>query len=197
MRSRGVSPDVPCLNAVLAACRRSGAADDVLRLWNEIVAEGSGLKPDAITAMEAVATLERAQRRNDADQVYADAVRFGVEMQSKPLSLDDDHELDVSGMTLPLARCAVRKAVRDLRATKDVVFITGVGARKGPAHTSLRSHVVEMLATDFTPPILATVPADAPGCVVVDKESWLRFQAAALAAVPAAAAAVAEPTEPS
>ena len=182
-------------NAALAACRRSvpPVATVALELWNQLLAEG--LRPDGITVAEAVASLERTGRCDEADAVYRQAIEkdaltkrssFGGRKSYGGVggvggadaggpsngveSLDVGLEVDLSGMTLPLARCAVRDTLRRVRAgAGDVTFITGVGTRRPDTGTSskpsLRQHVVEMLSVEMGLP--ARVPPAAPGCVIV------------------------------
>ena len=76
--------------------------------------------------------------------------------------LDGDGEYDVSGLTVPLVKCAVRRAVADEaeKPKATLTFITGVGARRAfdPGHVPLRTHVLEQLRRAFEPPLVATVP---------------------------------------
>mgnify|MGYP002819719863 CR=1 FL=1 len=186
-----LAPDTACFNAALAACRRSDVetyADFAKKLWRRCV-ESDDAQPDSLTAAEAVACLERAGRSNDADAIFAEALELGVPLKQARSAgpqgvakrsvawLDDDSEYDVSGLSVPLVKCAVRKALRDETAsdhTADCVFITGVGAKKlkDPTHVPLRDSVLAFLRK-FEPPLDAYVPKDAQGTVVVSRSSLL------------------------
>ncbi|KAH8097866.1 endonuclease [Aureococcus anophagefferens] len=169
--------------------RLEDRAEASLRIWRQLIDDGTAARPDGVSAAETVACLERGNRTADADEVFGDCLRLGV-LLTKPAGprsaappsgvksssfLDEDGEYDVSGMTVPLARCAVRRAVYEAAADLDpkatakasVVFITGVGARRqfDPNHVPLRTHVLQLLRHGFDPPLVAFVPDDAPGTV--------------------------------
>ena len=202
--TKGLKPDAASFNACLAACRRSDPpkAEASLRIWRQLIDDGTAARPDGVSAAETVACLERGNRTADADEVFGDCLRLGV-LLTKPAGprsaappsgvksssfLDEDGEYDVSGMTVPLARCAVRRAVYEAAADLDpratakasVVFITGVGARRqfDPNHVPLRTHVLQLLRHGFDPPLVAFVPDDAPGTVKVETRSLLAWAAA-------------------
>ena len=202
--TKGLKPDAASFNACLAACRRSEPpkAEASLRIWRQLIDDGTAARPDGVSAAETVACLERGNRTADADEVFGDCLRLGV-LLTKPVGprsaappsgvksssfLDEDGEYDVSGMTVPLARCAVRRAVYEAAADLDpkatakasVVFITGVGARRqfDPNHVPLRTHVLQLLRHGFDPPLVAFVPDDAPGTVKVETRSLLAWAAA-------------------
>jgi pentatricopeptide repeat protein len=186
-----LAPDTACFNAALAACRRSDVetyADFAKKLWRRCV-ESDDAQPDSLTAAEAVACLERAGRSDDADAIFGEALELGVPLKQARSAgpqgvakrsvawLDDNSEYDVSGLSVPLVKCAVRKALRDETAsdhTADCVFITGVGAKKlkDPTHVPLRDSVLAFLQK-FEPPLDAYVPKDAQGTVVVSRSSLL------------------------
>jgi len=186
-----LKPDTACYNAALAACRRSDVgkyADFAKKLWRRCV-DDDDASPDSLTAAEAVACLERAGRCADADLIFAEALELGVPLKQARSAgpqgvskrsvawLDENSEYDVSGLSVPLVKCAIRKALKDETAsdhTADCVFITGVGAKKAkdPTHVPLRDSVLEFLR-EFDPPLNAFVPKDAQGTVVVKRSSLL------------------------
>jgi pentatricopeptide repeat protein len=186
-----LKPDTACYNAALAACRRSDVgkyADFAKRLWRRCC-DDDDASPDSLTAAEAVACLERAGRCSDADLIFAEALEMGVPLKQARSAgpqgvakrsvawLDENSEYDVSGLSVPLVKCAIRKALKDETAsdhTADCVFITGVGAKKAkdPTHVPLRDSVLEFLK-EFDPPLNAFVPKDAQGTVVVKRSSLL------------------------
>jgi pentatricopeptide repeat protein len=186
-----LKPDTACYNAALAACRRSDVgkyADFAKRLWRRCC-DDDDAHPDSLTAAEAVACLERAGRCSDADLIFAEALEMGVPLKQARSAgpqgvakrsvawLDENSEYDVSGLSVPLVKCAIRKALKDETAsdhTADCVFITGVGAKKAkdPSHVPLRDSVLEFLK-EFDPPLNAFVPKDAQGTVVVKRSSLL------------------------
>jgi len=183
LSAANLRPDTAAFNAALVACRtqRPPNADAALRLWRQIVDESTRAQPDGITVAEAVACLERSNRTADADAAFADALALKVPLKQSrsalPLGagsaafLDEDGEYDVSGMTVPLVRCAVRRAVRAADGGAPVTFITGVGARRqyDPDHVPLRAHVLAQLRDELG--LVAFVPDDAPGTVKVDPKS--------------------------
>ena len=164
---------------------------------------GSSVSPDIITVTDVIATLTRSNcERNKArvDIVFQDAVKRGLILQDR---LDSHFEIDLSGMSIPVARAACRfvmKRIRDDllvdgRGIEEVVLITGVGKAQTPKKTptpkqssepvtglSLRDHIQDVLRTDFDPPMESFVPGLAQGTVHVTKDAcvqWARGSAAA------------------
>lgn len=115
------------------------------------------------------------------DNIFADAVTKQIIFSSD--SMDTEWEYDLSGMSLPVARAAVRYIVSrfsDKRNIQDLNLITGVGRhhyhQSKSGSKSLRDYVTEVLELDFHPPLPCSFAKGAQGTVVVDKddiEKWL------------------------
>eukprot|EP00543_Licmophora_paradoxa_P009771 CAMPEP_0202461078 /NCGR_PEP_ID=MMETSP1360-20130828/47667_1 /ASSEMBLY_ACC=CAM_ASM_000848 /TAXON_ID=515479 /ORGANISM="Licmophora paradoxa, Strain CCMP2313" /LENGTH=522 /DNA_ID=CAMNT_0049082991 /DNA_START=131 /DNA_END=1696 /DNA_ORIENTATION=- len=219
MKEQGLQPDIVAYNAVFSALRVAEEPDEAYRLWQEMCgkagtssipstkiatarADGS-VHPDIITITDVIGALshedggdiasgnERSKRRIDA--VFREAVSRGIVLKG---TLDSSHEIDLSGLSLPVARAAVRYIFRDIeigargeaKQPQDaVVLITGVGKAwipRGSNHIQqqdsdglpLRDLVQQVLLQDFDPPIKSLIPRLAQGTVEVSKEeveSWL------------------------
>ena len=61
--------------------------------------------PDIITVTDCIATLTRANRMAQVDQVFREAVGMKLVLRG---NLDSAHEIDLSGMSFPVARAAIR-----------------------------------------------------------------------------------------
>lgn len=151
----------------------------------------SSASPDIITLTDCIATLFRAGRYDNMDQVFAEAVERGIILRSN--RLDSQWETDLSGMSIPVASAASRYILNNVKRNsldspsdeqdlRDMTFITGVGKsyRKDRRSTkegnsSLRDFLQSMLQKDFDPPLESHIPAFAQGTVVVKKESLARW----------------------
>jgi len=126
------------------------------------------------------------------DQVLADAVRAQILLRSD--SMDTIWEIDLSGMSLPVARACCRfilnrskTMIGDGTACEDLIFITGTGkfhqkgsdemqTKKGLGATTLREYISEILKRDFDPPLASTMSG---GVVQIKKEvieQWIKSQ---------------------
>ena len=149
--------------------------------------------PDIITLTDVIATLTRSngdQNKEKIDAVFREAVERKLILQDH---LDRFAEVDLSGMSLPVARAACRFVIygvqREAQRGKPierVSFITGVGkaqlprkgaqpagpdeSAEGGAGLSLREHIQDILRSDFDPPIESVVPTLAQGTVEVSKD---------------------------
>ena len=157
----------------------------------------ASISPDIITVTDVIATLSRSDSddKERVDQVFQDAVDRGILLRKD--SLDSNWEVDLAGMTLPVARAACRFIFRRiLRSVKEgesppaeMSLITGVGRaqrvddrppdddtrgdsnqqRSNRGSTALREYVLQILSDDFDPPIRGTVPKRAQGTVLIEK----------------------------
>jgi len=108
-------------------------------------AEGDSkmVKPDIITITQVINCLDRFEGLMTVeriDEVFEEAAGRGVILSSN--SLDTFWEIDLSGMTLPVARAAcrhilnrVRNAVNKGEKCEDLILITGVGRAQYPLRT--------------------------------------------------------------
>jgi len=157
------------------------------------------VSPDIITLTSVIASLERAEGKENVekmDRVFADAVERQIVLPSN--SMDTKWEIDLSGMSLPVARAACRFIAKRLRDTEDItecqdlMLITGIGrhhqsvpekglrsdnaeelSNKEIGTTALREYVREILQGDFEPPLSSEAPA---GVVLVKRDvmkKWL------------------------
>ena len=94
------------------------------------------LSPDIITLTDVIATFERSEgikNRERMDEVFDEAVELGISLPKD--SLDSLWEVDLSGMSIPVAHAACRHIVQRARRAvesgespcEDLMFITGVG----------------------------------------------------------------------
>jgi hypothetical protein len=94
----------------------------------------ASISPDIITVTDVIATLSRSESddRKRVDQVFQDAVDRGAVMRQD--TLDSDWEVDLTGMSLPVARAACRFIFERIRAAgpkgespQEITLLTGVG----------------------------------------------------------------------
>lgn len=93
----------------------------------------AGLKPDLVTVTELVSSLAERGRWSDADRVFGIAVRTKTLQQS---SLDDEFEVDISGMSSSMARVKVRCALVEhpwTQATKCSAFSGCISSHSAPS----------------------------------------------------------------
>lgn len=211
MRDDGLSADRVAYNALFSALRVSKDADKAYELWGEIcgtrtkktssIATARNVaSPDIITLTDCIATLSRAGYTRKMDEVFSEGVDLGIVLANN--DLDQQWEIDLSGLPLPIARAATRylmRSISDKNGNEDIhdmIFITGIGKAQqkrreeasSPASetpnnvldkkdrtTSLRDFIQGILETDFEPPIVNTVPPRAQGTVVIEKESLSRW----------------------
>ena len=212
MKEQGLSADRVAYNALFLAFRIAKRADAAAELWDEMIGlkqhKGSKIAtakrdtsttPDIISLTDAIGAMSSSSKPQDlkrVDRVFAQAVERGIVLSRD--SLDSRHDIDLSGMSLPVARFAVRYIFNRLVLNQeeselvDLTLITGVGAAKGAARrspsraenverslTSLREFVQDVLATDFSPSLKSVVPKLAQGTVVVEQDvlkDWARQQ---------------------
>ena len=143
-----------------------------------------------ISALAAMSSAEDETVDHErVDAVFAEAVRRGIILRSD--TLDSCSEFDLSGMSLPVARAAVRfilhriatsASKNDDEETKGLTLITGVGVGKGgegTGSTSLREYVREILKRDFEPELPSSVPRFAQGTVEIEPDSiakWIQLR---------------------
>jgi pentatricopeptide repeat protein len=208
MKEEGISADRVAYNALFSALRVAGDAEKAFELWGEMcgtrsflstasiaTAKGSA-SPDIITVTDCIATLYRAGRINEVNQVFQEAVDRGIFMRGN--NLDSQWETDISGMTLPVASAACRyilKQTLELQPNdfRDITFITGVGKAqekqrgkeiknkrhsegKRRSKTSLRDYIQDLLKREFDPPLESYIPQRAQGTVVVRKASLIEWK---------------------
>lgn len=217
MKEEGLSPDIVTYNAVFNSLKRSRQADTAYELWEEMC--GGSAKsnnaakatttaarwtsPDIITLTDLIATLSSKEWKDDhsrVDEIFADAVTRGIFFSG---FLDSTSEVDLSGLSFPVARAACRytinrtlQRVEDSEKVLDLQFITGVGAAaskesrqrrsspqggkdfgKGKKSLSLRDYIQEVLLEDFSPPIQSFVPKRAQGTIEIDRsvlQDWIK-----------------------
>mmetsp|Transcript_15637 Transcript_15637/g.33842 ORF Transcript_15637/g.33842 Transcript_15637/m.33842 type:complete len:1028 (-) Transcript_15637:2196-5279(-) len=158
MRNDGIAADRISYNAVVSALRVGQQAEKAYEIWGEMcgrkgsrnvtsrknkgaskpIASATSdprLSPDIITLTDVIATLERsegAENRQRMDEVFNEAVERGIILPAD--SLDSTWEVDLSGMSIPVAHAAcryiVQRALREVkggRPCEDLLLITGVG----------------------------------------------------------------------
>lgn len=158
MRNDGIAADRISYNAVFSALRVGQQAEKAYEIWGEMcgrkgsqsvtsrnnkggskpIASATSdprLSPDIITLTDVIATLERsegAENRQRMDEVFNEAVERGIILPAD--SLDSTWEVDLSGMSIPVAHAAcryiVQRALREVKGgspCEDLLLITGVG----------------------------------------------------------------------
>ncbi len=152
MKDDGLAADRVAYNALFSALRVSKDADRAYELWGEICGRESSessssiasarmvASPDIITLTDCIATLSRAGYTNKMDEVFREAVDRGIVLGRSIDDLDEQWEIDLSGLPFPIARAATRYLIQNMideRASKksddtsssvqDMIFITGIG----------------------------------------------------------------------
>jgi hypothetical protein len=124
-------------------------------LWGEICgrrSENSSIStardvasPDIITLTDCIATLSQAGYTTQMDEVFREAVDRGIVLGRDYNDLDEQWEIDLSGLPFPIARAATRYLLQSIvhkhqqmetrnhnnnsnnDRLQDMVFITGIG----------------------------------------------------------------------
>jgi len=198
MKSDGIECDTAVYNALLSALSSSDKADEMFNLWTEMCSTRI-CSPDRNTLATVIAGLDRKTGKGNnkkIDKVFSDAVEREIMLPTD--SMDTDYEIDLSGMTLPIAKAACRFILRQLilkisegETCHDLSFITGVSwnnkvdsseSSHSPKQTgsmALREHIRAVLRDDFEPPLYSCIPKMAAGTVQVKKEvlkKWVDTQ---------------------
>ena len=163
MRNDGLQADRISYNVLVSALRIGMQPDKAYEIWGEMCGrstnkQGGGgnaklaskskskpyatatsdpkLSPDIITLTDVIATLDRsegAKNRERMDEVFDEAVELGIILPAD--SLDSLWEVDLSGMSIPVAHAACRHIIQRARKAvekgeshcEDLQLITGVG----------------------------------------------------------------------
>jgi pentatricopeptide repeat protein len=209
MKNQGLHPDRIAYNAVFSALRVANRPEEAYQLWNEIcgkcnakptassTATPLAVSPDIITVSDVIGTLSRAETidKDKVDEVFEEAVKRGIVLREE--SLDSDYEVDLTGMTLPVARAACRYIFNRILANyrkgekpSEVTLLTGVGRAQQQQQqdgmgdgekklTALREYILQDLEEDFDPPMHGIVPQRAQGTVAIAQnqvEAWIAGQ---------------------
>lgn len=212
MRDQGISADLVAYNSLLSALRASKRSDVAFELWSEMVGRTQSpstalatarsdraTRPDIITVTNAIAAMttegNTEDERRNVDLVFSEAAKLGIVLHND--SLDSKSEIDLTGMSFPVARAACRFILNQLapsyakgEISENLSFITGVGVGKGQRRpdeaqrddaprclTTLREYVKEVLLADFNPPLRSSTPARAQGTVQIEAQvirAWAR-----------------------
>jgi len=203
MKKDGLKPDRVSYNALISALKVSNQPEKVFQLWSEMTAASSRsisissitISPDIVTVTDVLAALERSPKwRDKSDIVFAEAVNRKILLKED--SLDSVWEVDLSGMSFPVAHAAVRYVIQRLvgqyhtindhseKELQDITFITGVGTssyrqkddemvKAGLVPKTLREFVRETLRNEFE--LFSTIPKFSAGTVVIKKEMLMRW----------------------
>lgn len=139
MRADRIICDTVSYNALLSAFVNGGQADMAYDIWNEMCGKqgniGKNVSPDIISLTSVIACLERGKgkdKEEKIDEVFATAVERQITLPED--SMDTKWEIDLSGMSLPVARAACRfiikrlqQEIREGENCQDIMLITGVG----------------------------------------------------------------------
>ena len=218
MKAEKIEYDVVAYNALVSSFQNGGKPQMAYDVWKEMCGKSettitgrnpneTKIRPDIITLTNVIASLERAKdddNLNKMDSVFDDAVERQIIFSED--SMDTLWEIDLSGMSLPVARAACRHIMNkrlfqhSLEQCEDLMLITGVGKhqqKQAPlndddsnvlnrvnfankqSRTALREYVRQVLREDFEPPIYSVIPKGAAGTVQVNKdviEQWMISQ---------------------
>ena len=183
MKADRIKCDVVTCNTVLSAFTNSGKPDLALAMWSDMCGKGKGeyvtardnIKADIVTVTSVIGCLEKFRNQENYEEEIDSIFRDAVEMQIlfPKDTMDTQFEIDLSGMSLPVARAAVRYVICKIveeEKTQDLNLITGIG-RSHLNDTALREFVQDILRTDFDPPLKSTLMERAKGVVIVTKET--------------------------
>ena len=134
------------------------------------------ISPDIVTLTEVIATLDRATgkaKKEKVDIVFAQAVQRGIILRED--SLDRAWDLDLSGMSFPVARAACRFIFRRLvqrvgdegETVEDLSLITGA--------SRMREYVREVLRDELTPAVYCVVPKLEQGTLQVKAKVMMNY----------------------
>ncbi|KAL3759957.1 hypothetical protein ACHAWU_000580 [Discostella pseudostelligera] len=203
MKNDGHIPDLVAYNALIGAGMNSNKPLEVYELWEEMCRSSGmgssrsvdgdgevrkGIYPDIVTLTEVIATLDRSPgntklNRQRVDTVFSEAVNRGLILRHD--SLDTSWEMDLSGMSFPVARAACRFIFRRLverrqrRGTeddareeevdevKDLSLITGAGR--------MREYIREVLRDELVPSVYCVVPKLEQGTLVVKRQVLINY----------------------
>lgn len=165
-------------------------------MWNDMCGKGSGkfitgqdgnIAPDIVTVTSAIGCLDKFSEEpgNMAmiDNVFKDAVERQIIFPKD--TMDTQFEIDLSGMSFPVARAACRYIINQLMHEENILdlsLITGIGKHHlndQSNSTTLREFVQEVLESDFDPP-LNSKSGGGSGIIVVSKEAIQSFTKKAL-----------------
>jgi len=139
MRADRIICDTVSYNALLSAFVTGGQTDMAYDIWNEMCGKkgniGKNVSPDIISLTSVIACLERGEGKEKEEQMdaaFATAVERQIILPQD--SMDTKWEIDLSGMSLPVARAACRFIIKRLQQDikegenyQDLMLITGVG----------------------------------------------------------------------
>jgi len=184
MKNAAVLPDRITYNAVLLALKNGNQYNKTIEIWDEMCGKLAKANPDLITTVtptsqsiapdiisltEVLGTLDIHKHRDIIDQVMSEAVERDIILRSD--SLDSVWEIDLSGMSFPVARGVLMYVMN--RAHKavsggiepeaqDISLITGVGKGQrnyGKALDNMKQNKNCEKGEDFMyPSILREVP---------------------------------------
>jgi 6-pyruvoyl-tetrahydropterin synthase len=129
------------------------------------------VSPDIVTLTEVIATLDRATgkvNRQKVDQVFAEAVERGIILKED--SLDEAWEIDLSGMSFPVARAACRFIFKRLvkRVKEEGVNVEDLSLITGASR--MREYVREVLRDELSPSVYCVVPKMEQGTLQVKEK---------------------------
>ena len=213
MRNDGLHPDRVSYNALINCLKDARKPEIVIQLWDEMCGRGppalgiseaaaeqysKSIEPDIITVTDVIASLKRSGTKylTFCDKIFKEAVELNIILKAD--ALDSSWEIDLSGMSFPVAQSAVRyvltsrieqehkKGKQDEENIHDLTFITGVGQqyrgqnhdRDGNTPLALREYIRDSLRDDYSPPIYSKIPEKAQGTVVIKQEMLMRWLAA-------------------
>ncbi|GAX10377.1 hypothetical protein FisN_3Lh593 [Fistulifera solaris] len=198
MKQHKIQPDLVTYNAVFNALRVAHRPEQSWQLWNELLEQGTAqpktllltrtaeagvpkrrystgkanLVPDIITITEVIGALAGADE-SEAYQAHVDGI-LAYAVERKLLLngfLDSANEINLSGLTFPVARAACRYLLKHYEHVdnQELTLITGVGKQSNK--TSLRDYLKEWLEQEFG--LITSIPRYAQGTLVISSESLL------------------------
>jgi pentatricopeptide repeat protein len=199
MKQHKIQPDLITYNAVFTALRVAHRPEQAWQLWKELLEQGTtqpktllltrtaeagvlkrqystgkaSLVPDIITITEVIGALAGTDESEDY-QAHVDGI-LAYAVERKLLLngfLDSSNEINLSGLTFPVARAACRYLLQNYEHVdnQELTLITGVGKQSNK--TSLRDYLQEWLEQEFG--LKTSIPRFAQGTLVISSESLLR-----------------------
>eukprot|EP00397_Hematodinium_sp_SG-2012_P048621 GEMP01055796.1.p1 GENE.GEMP01055796.1~~GEMP01055796.1.p1 ORF type:complete len:313 (+),score=52.80 GEMP01055796.1:172-1110(+) len=173
MKDREIMPDVILYSAVISACEKGSLWARALLLYQEM--KDRGIAPDVISYNAVISACEGSDQRILASELYRKA--FECKLYNHWKTSPDHPLVDFHSYPSFVAKAALRVIMDDIAShsiKKDLILIVGQGIHS-EGDPKLKPELLEMLSTEFTPPLVGKVQADNPGRIHVAASSITRW----------------------
>jgi len=176
MKSKLVLPDTIAYNATISACEKGRQWQACLQLLQTLVS--SSLAPDAISYRAVIEGLCSATQFDYASHLYRDAVEKKLMVHWKQGNVLDFHDFSEA-----VAKTALRVVFQDISAPvqRNLVVVVGRGLHSDDNEAILKPALLEMLASEFVPPLEGWVESRDPGAIRISAASinrWIQCRCA-------------------